>query len=155
VVRAPVQYFPFATDRVRYVGEPVAVVVAETREQAKDAAEAVVPDIDALQAVTSAREAATPGAPQLYDDCPNNEAYFYQAGNKAAVDEAFARAAHVTEQHLVINRVTAKSARKSAISKPMAQRMPGLRGTSTRRICNSAASRAACNGPAPPNATSV
>jgi hypothetical protein len=54
-----------------------------------------------------------------------------------------------------INRVTAKSTRKSAISKPIAQRMPGLRGTSTRRISNSAASRAACSGPAPPNATKV
>ena len=57
----------------------------------------------------SARDAFEPGAPQLYDDCPNNEAYFYQAGNKAAVDEAFARAAHVVEQRLVINRVTANT----------------------------------------------
>ena len=52
-------------------------------------------------------DAFEPGAPQLYDDCPNNEAYFYQAGDKAAVDAAFARAAHVVEQRLVINRVTA------------------------------------------------
>src|SRR5262249_36221730 len=52
-----------ARGKVRYVGDPVAVVVAETREQAKDAAEAVVPDIEQLPAVTSAREAAAPGAP--------------------------------------------------------------------------------------------
>jgi aerobic carbon-monoxide dehydrogenase large subunit len=57
--------------------------------------------------VVSAREAFEPGAPQLYDDCPKNEAYFYEAGDKAAVEAAFARAAHVVEQRLVINRVTA------------------------------------------------
>ena len=58
-------------------------------------------------AVVSARDAFEPDAPQLYDDCPNNEAYFYQAGDKATTDAAFARAAHVVEQRLVINRVTA------------------------------------------------
>ncbi|HET9019723.1 MAG TPA: xanthine dehydrogenase family protein molybdopterin-binding subunit, partial [Acetobacteraceae bacterium] len=56
---------PLAQDKVRYVGDPIALVVAETREQAKDAAEAVMADIDVLPAVTSAREAAAPGAPQL------------------------------------------------------------------------------------------
>jgi aerobic carbon-monoxide dehydrogenase large subunit len=55
----------------------------------------------------SARGAFEPGAPQLYDDCPNNEAYFYEAGNKVAVEAAFAGAAHVVEQQLVINRITA------------------------------------------------
>jgi len=55
----------------------------------------------------SARDAFEPGAPQLYGDCPNNEAYFYQAGDKAKTDAAFAAAAHVVEQRLVINRVTA------------------------------------------------
>jgi carbon-monoxide dehydrogenase large subunit len=55
----------------------------------------------------SAREAFVPDAPQLYDDCPNNEAYCYQAGDKAKVDTAFAVAAHVVEQRLIINRVTA------------------------------------------------
>jgi carbon-monoxide dehydrogenase large subunit len=57
--------------------------------------------------VVSARDAFEPGAPQLYDECPSNEAYFYQAGDKAAVDAAFARAAHVVEQRLNINRITA------------------------------------------------
>ena len=58
------------TDKVRFVGDPVAVVVAETLAQAKDAAEAVEVGIDPLPAVTSASEAAKPGAPQLYDDVP-------------------------------------------------------------------------------------
>ena len=92
-----------------HVGYPVAVVVADTLELARDAAERVEVDYAPRPAVVSAEEAFKPGAPQLYDDCPNNEAYFYQAGNKAATDEAFARAAHVVEQRLVINRVTANT----------------------------------------------
>jgi carbon-monoxide dehydrogenase large subunit len=92
-----------------HVGYPVAVVVADTLDQARDAAERVEVDYAPRPAVVNAHDAFAPGAPQLYDDCPNNEAYFYQAGNKAAVDEAFARAAHVVEQHLVINRVTANT----------------------------------------------
>src|SRR5689334_695014 len=95
--------------RAMHVGYPVAVVVADTLDQARDAAERVEVDYVPRPAVVNAREAFQAGAPQLYDDCPNNEAYFYQAGNKAAVDEAFARAAHVVEQHLVINRVTANT----------------------------------------------
>jgi carbon-monoxide dehydrogenase large subunit len=96
-----------ARDRVMHVGYPVAVVVADTLEEARDAAERVAVDYRARPAVVSAREAFAPGAPQLYDACPSNEAYFYQAGDKAKVEAAFAAAAHVVEQRLVINRVTA------------------------------------------------
>jgi aerobic carbon-monoxide dehydrogenase large subunit len=106
-------YLPYrpaiAVDRVRHVGYPVAVVVADTLDLARDATERVVVDYASLPAVVSAREAFERSAPQLYDDCPNNEAYFYQAGDKAKTDEAFAKAAHVVEQHLVINRVTANT----------------------------------------------
>src|ERR1700733_14853237 len=63
-----------AVGRVRYVGDPVAFVVAETLLQAKDAAEAVVLDIEALPSVTAAEESAKPGAPQIYDDVPGNVA---------------------------------------------------------------------------------
>jgi carbon-monoxide dehydrogenase large subunit len=87
---------PFATGKVRYVGDPVALVVAETREAARDAAEAVVLDIDSLPAVTDARAAAEPGAPQLYDDVPGNVVLDFHSGDAAAVAAAFARAAHVT-----------------------------------------------------------
>ena len=79
------------TDKVRFVGDPVAVVIAETLAQAKDAAEAVEVDIEPLPAVTRASEAARPGAPQLYDDVPGNVALDYLYGDPAKVAEAFAQ----------------------------------------------------------------
>jgi aerobic carbon-monoxide dehydrogenase large subunit len=94
-----------ATDRVRYVGDPVACVVAETLAQAKDAAEAVTIDIESLPAVVSAEQAAQPGAPLLYDDVPGNVVLDYQYGDPAAVKAAFARAAHVTRLNLVNSRL--------------------------------------------------
>jgi carbon-monoxide dehydrogenase large subunit len=94
-----------ATDKVRYVGDPVAYVVAETVLQAKDAAEAVALDIEALPSVTSAEEAAKAGAPQLYDDVPNNIALDYHYGDADAVKAAFASAAHVTRLRLVNSRL--------------------------------------------------
>ena len=93
------------SDKVRYVGDPVAFVVAETLAQARDAAEAVVLDIEPLPAVTSAEEAAKPGAPQLYDHIPNNVALDYHYGDAAKVDAAFASAAHVTKLDIVNTRV--------------------------------------------------
>jgi carbon-monoxide dehydrogenase large subunit len=98
-----------AVGRAMHVGYPVAVVVADTLDLARDAAERVAVAYVPRPAVVSAHDAFEKGAPQLYADCPNNEAYFYQAGNKAAVDDAFARATHVVEQRLVINRVTANT----------------------------------------------
>ncbi|HYR66065.1 MAG TPA: xanthine dehydrogenase family protein molybdopterin-binding subunit [Reyranella sp.] len=94
-----------ATDKVRFVGDPVAFVVAETLAQAKDAAEAVMVDIEALPAVTDAREAAKPGAPIVFDDAPGNICLDYQYGDSAKVAEAFAKAAHVTRLRLVSNRI--------------------------------------------------
>src|ERR1700732_1338640 len=93
------------TDKVRYVGDAVAFVVAETLAQARDAGEAVVLDIDPLPAVTSAEEATKPGAPQLYDHIPNNVALDYHYGDSAKVDTAFAAAAHVTKLDIVNTRV--------------------------------------------------
>jgi carbon-monoxide dehydrogenase large subunit len=95
----------FPTDKVRWVGDPVAVVVAENAAAAKEAAELVELDIDALPAVTRAREAAAPGAPLLYDDVPGNVVLDYHYGDSGKVAEAFARAAHVTRLDLVNNRV--------------------------------------------------
>ncbi len=94
-----------AHGRVRYVGEPVAIVVAETVQQARDAAEAVLADIDPLPAVTGARQALEPGAPLLYDDIPGNLVMDYRHGDTAAVDAAFARAAHVTRLTIQNSRV--------------------------------------------------
>ena len=81
---------------MRFVGDPVACVVAETALQAKDAAEAVELDIEPLPAVTLASEAAKPGAPQLYDDVPGNVQLDFLLGEPEKVAEAFAKAAHVT-----------------------------------------------------------
>jgi aerobic carbon-monoxide dehydrogenase large subunit len=94
-----------ATDKVRFVGDPIAFVVADTLAQAKDAAEAVELDIEPLAAVTNAAEAVKPGAPLLYDHIPNNVALDYHYGDTAKVDAAFASAAHVTKLDIVNNRV--------------------------------------------------
>ena len=87
---------PLTVDKVRYVGDPVALVVAETIAQAKDAAEAVFVDIEQLPAVTRAVDAVEPGAPQLYDATPGNVVLDFHHGDTDAVDKAFAAAAHVT-----------------------------------------------------------
>src|SRR5581483_9706280 len=93
------------TDKVRYVGDPVAFVVAETLVQARDAAEAVEVDIDPLPSVTDPEEAAKPGAPQLYDHIPNNVALDYHFGDAEKTDAAFKSAAHITKLDIVNNRV--------------------------------------------------
>jgi carbon-monoxide dehydrogenase large subunit len=93
------------TDKVRYVGDPVAFVVAETLVQARDAAEAVEVDIDPLPSVTDPEEAAQPGAPQLYDHIPNNVALDYHFGDTEKVETAFKNAAHVTKLDILNTRV--------------------------------------------------
>ena len=93
------------TDKVRFVGDPVAFVVAETVAQARDAAEAVELDIEPLPAVTDAAEAAKPGAPQLYDHIPANVALDYHYGDTDKINAAFASAAHVTKLDIVNTRV--------------------------------------------------
>ena len=97
------------SDKVRFVGDPVAFVVAETLAQARDAAEAVELDIEPLPAVTNAADAAKPGAPQLYDHIPNNVALDYHYGDTAKIDAAFASAAHVTKLDIVNTRVAVVS----------------------------------------------
>jgi carbon-monoxide dehydrogenase large subunit len=83
-----------ADGKVRHAGEPVAVIVAETRAQVMDAAERVVVDYTALTAVTTAAAATAPGAPQIADGVPGNVCLDWQWGDRAAVDAAFAAAAH-------------------------------------------------------------
>ncbi len=99
------QQHPLTTDKVRYVGDPVAVVVAETQKQAKDAAEAVFPDIDPLPAVTDAREAAAAGAPAVHEAVADNLMLDFHYGDTAAVEAAFAKAAQVTSLTLRNNRI--------------------------------------------------
>src|SRR5215468_1134029 len=94
-----------ATDKVRFVGDPIAFVVAETPLQAKDAAEAVEVDIDPLPAVVRPEEAARPGAPLLHQEAPGNVALDYHFGDSEQVKAAFAKAAHVTTLKIVNSRV--------------------------------------------------
>ncbi len=98
-------HYPLARDRVRYVGDAVAVVIAETREQARDAAEMVVVDYEELPAVGSSTRAVAGGAPLVHDDAPDNVCYDWHLGDKAAVDAAFANAAHVAKIDLVNQRL--------------------------------------------------
>jgi carbon-monoxide dehydrogenase large subunit len=101
------RYPALVKDRVRWVGDYVAFVVAETYHQAADAAELIDVDYEQLPAVVSTEDAPTDGAPLVWDDCPNNICFVHLQGDKAKVDAAFARADHVVKHHFVINRVTA------------------------------------------------
>jgi carbon-monoxide dehydrogenase large subunit len=94
-----------AADRVRFVGDAVACVIAETAAQARDAAEAVGLDVEPLPAVTRASAAAQTDAPQLFEDVPANMALDYHFGDGDAVAAAFAAAAHVTRLELANNRL--------------------------------------------------
>jgi len=113
VLRAPpgfdvfvTKHLPLPTDRVRHVGEAVAIVVAETPDAAAEAAELVDIDYEELPAVTDARAAMMPGAPLVWSDCQHNLALTCEVGDRAATQRAFASAAHVVEFDGVVNRVT-------------------------------------------------
>ena len=101
------RYPALAEDRVRMIGDYVAFVVAETYYQAADAAELIQVDYEPLPAIVSTGDALKPGAPLVWDDCPNNIGFIQVVGNKEATDAAFASAAHVVKHRFVINRVTA------------------------------------------------
>src|SRR5512146_3054059 len=117
-VGSPIRYTPrpaLAGDKVRFVGDPVACVIAETVAQAKDAAEAVTLDIEPLPAVLKPSEAVKPGAPLVFAEVPNNIALDYHYGDAAKVAEAFAKAKHVTRletsnQRMVVNAMEPRSA---------------------------------------------
>ena len=96
-----------AHGKVRHVGDPIAAIVAETREQARDAAEAIMPDITDLPAVMDMKEAIKDGATKVHDDLTSNLCYDwgFVEENKGAVDEAIKNAAHVTTLELVNNRL--------------------------------------------------
>ena len=102
----PTPYNILAVDKVRYVGEGVVLVVAETLAIAKDAAELVEIDYEALPAVTDTSAAAEPGAARLYDDARSNLFCEAEVGDAAATEAAFARAAHVVRLETWVQRVT-------------------------------------------------
>ncbi len=94
-----------AHGKVRYVGDHVAVVIAETLAEAKDAAELVAVDYDVHGAVVDLAKAQAGGQPQIHAEAPNNTVYQWHLGDKDAVDAAFAKAAHVTTLDIVNNRL--------------------------------------------------
>jgi carbon-monoxide dehydrogenase large subunit len=98
-----------SSGKVRAVGDRVAFVVAETLQQARDAAELIAIDYEPLPAVVSLEDAVKPGAPVIWDGAPNNVAVGLMMGDKAATDAAFAGAKHVVSVKLVNNRVSANS----------------------------------------------
>ena len=103
------RYPALVKDRVRFVGDYVAFVVAETKNQAMDAAELIEVDYETLPATIATADAAKPGAPLVWDDCKDNICFTAIHGDKAKTEAAFAKAAHVVKEHLVINRVTTAS----------------------------------------------
>ncbi len=98
-----------AADKVRAVGDRVAFVVAETLQQARDAAELVEVDYETLPAVTIVEDAVKPGAPKVWDDNPGNIAFALAFGNKDATDAAFAKATHTSSLRLENNRLSANA----------------------------------------------
>ncbi len=96
------------TDRVRYVGDPVAMVVASTLAEAKDAAELVEVDYEALPSVTLTEDTVKPDAPAVWSECPDNISNFTERGNKAATEEAIKGAAKVIRRRYAITRVHAQ-----------------------------------------------
>ncbi len=96
-----------AVDAVRHVGECVALVVADRLDQARDAVETIAVDYAPLPAITDARAALAPGAPQLWPMIPGNRCFRFEKGDRAAMEAAFAAAAHVVELDLVNQRIHA------------------------------------------------
>jgi len=100
---------PLVVDRVRHVGDQVAVVLAESRGAARDAAELVDVDYDDLPAVTNVAAAGKDGAPQVWDEAANNICFDWEIGDKDATDQAFSAAEHVVSIDLVNNRLIANA----------------------------------------------
>jgi aerobic carbon-monoxide dehydrogenase large subunit len=96
-------------DRVRFVGDPVAFVVAESLNEARDAAELIRVEYEVLPAIVATGEAAKPGAPLVWEGAPNNIWFAMERGNRAATDTAFAKAAHVVTLTILNNRLSANA----------------------------------------------
>jgi carbon-monoxide dehydrogenase large subunit len=109
-------YPVLAQGKVRFVGERVAVVVAETLAQARDAAEKVEVAYETLPAVVDGMRARAKGAAQIHDVAPDNTCYVWALGDKAAVDAAFAKAAHVTKLEFVNNRLVPNAIEPRAVN---------------------------------------
>ena len=119
------------TDRVRHVGDAVAFAVAETLSQAKDAAELVSVEYESLDAVADTESASAPGQPLVHDDVPQNLSFDWEFGDRAAVEAAIAKAAHVTRLKVINNRLVANAIEpRAAIAD-----FDGAQGTITLHTC--------------------
>ena len=135
-----------AKDKVRYVGEVIACVIAETAVQAKDAAEVVEPEIAELPAVTTPAQALAAGATQIHDEAPGNLVLDFHYGNAEAMKKAFAEAAHVTRLEIISNRIVVNAMEpRSAIGsvengrwvlRVGCQGVMGLRGSLAKDVLN-------------------
>ncbi len=106
---AMVPHLPLATDAARHVGDPVAVVIADSAATAADAAELVKVDWEVLPAVTSAERAVAAGAPQIHAGAPGNVAFKWEIGDRAATDQAFRNAAVTVKKRIVNQRLVANA----------------------------------------------
>jgi carbon-monoxide dehydrogenase large subunit len=107
--RADVPHPVLAIQQVRHVGDPVAFIVAETHQAARDALEAVMVDYDLLPSVTDLGAAMDNGQPQVWNSVPSNRCFDWETGDKARTDELFGQAAHITRLTVVNNRVVVAS----------------------------------------------
>ena len=98
-------HYPLCKDRVRHVGDQVAVVIAETLAQARNAAELIEVDYGELPAVVDMKQAIADGSTQVWDEAPNNTCYDWELGDEADIDAAFAGAANVAKVDIVNNRL--------------------------------------------------
>jgi len=102
-------HMPLATDAARYLGDPVAVVIAETQSAARDAADLVDVDWEALPSVTRTEKAVAPGAARMHEVAPDNVAFKWQIGDAAATDAAFKSAPVVVKKRIVNQRLVANA----------------------------------------------
>ena len=107
--RADVPHPLLAQGHVKHVGDPVALIVAETPQAARDAAEAIMVDYDILPSITDLGAALDDGQPLVWPEVPNNTCFDWEIGDKARTDELFAQAAHVTRLTVVNNRIVVNS----------------------------------------------
>jgi len=99
---------PLALGRVRYVGDPIALVVAESVDQAKSASEMIHIEFNPLPSVTDTAKTIEPGAPAVWDECPDNISHIHETGDKDGTEEAFKNAVKVVKRRFVITRVHAQ-----------------------------------------------
>jgi carbon-monoxide dehydrogenase large subunit len=102
-------HMPLATDAARYVGDPVAIVIADSQSAASDAAEMVAVDWEVLPSVTSTEKAAAKGSPQIHEVAPGNVAFTWQIGDAAATEAAFKSAAVTVKKRIVNQRLIANA----------------------------------------------